>query len=118
MGVIPNVPMQLCAQQHPAVRRAAYVGVGPVGAEVPVLVLQPSDHCTDARHSGLEVLELVKQSGQAARSPWVVPQQVLWKSTFPLDVRHNAKIRNEDLKEWASRRVSPTKPEGTAPCAT
>ncbi len=118
MGVIPNVPMQLCAQQHPAVRRAAYVGVGPVGAEVPVLVLQPSDHCTDARHSGLEVLELVKQSGQAARSPWVVPQQVLWKSTFPLDVRHNAKIRNEDLKEWAIRRVSPTKPEGTAPCAT
>jgi hypothetical protein len=25
----------------------------------------------------------------------------LWKDEFPLDTRHEAKIRNEDLREWA-----------------
>lgn len=117
-GVIPNVPLQLCAQQHPAVQRAACVGIGPAGAEVPVLVLQPSAQCTDSHRSGIEVLELVKQSGQASRGPWVLPRQVLWKTSFPLDVRHNAKIRNEDLKQWAEQRIRPSTLKGGSECAT
>jgi hypothetical protein len=31
-----------------------------------------------------------------------VPERVLFHRRFPVDVRHNAKIRREDLSAWAS----------------
>ncbi|MEY2745186.1 MAG: hypothetical protein RL112_228 [Planctomycetota bacterium] len=104
-GLAPSLPTQLCAQRHPAVRRAALVGVGARGEEAPVLVLQPSDAAFDRAEAAREVLLLLERSGARAVAPWPRPARALWKDEFPLDVRHNAKIRNEDLREWARREL-------------
>lgn len=104
-GLVPSLPTQLCAQRHAAVRRAALVGVGARGEETPVLVLQPRDASVDRAQAAREVLELLAASGKRAVAPWPLPAHVLWKDEFPLDVRHNAKIRNEELRAWAEQEL-------------
>jgi hypothetical protein len=34
-------------------------------------------------------------------------QSVLFHRAFPVDIRHNAKIRREVLAQWAQRRLGP-----------
>lgn len=101
-GLVPCLPTQLCAQRHPAVVRAALVGIGPRGAEEPVLVLQPRDGQSGGDAAARDVLARIAAGGAHAAAPWPVPARVLWKAEFPLDVRHNAKIRNEELRDWAA----------------
>ncbi|MFN9786623.1 MAG: fatty acid CoA ligase family protein [Planctomycetia bacterium] len=100
-GLVPCLPHQLRARRHPSVRRAALVGVGAAGAEEAVLVLQPRDRGVRRAECAGEVLALCSSSGGHAVAPWPAPARVLWKDEFPLDTRHEAKIRNEDLREWA-----------------
>jgi len=104
-GLVPCLPHQLRARRHPAVRRAALVGVGPSGAEEPVLVLQPRDQQVRRAEAGREVLAACASSGGHAVAPWPAPVRVLWKDEFPLDARHEAKIRNEDLQAWARKEL-------------
>jgi hypothetical protein len=39
------------------------------------------------------------------RAPDPMPQ-VLFRSPFPVDARHNAKIRSEELKRWAEAELA------------
>jgi len=80
---------------HPLVRRTALVGIGPPHRQIPVLIaeLQPGSNHAEAKSKLLE----------AARAhPLATIRHVLIHPRLPVDIRHNAKIRREQLAAWAA----------------
>ncbi|MBX2797114.1 MAG: AMP-binding protein [Myxococcales bacterium] len=100
-GLVPPVPVEGIYNEDPAVFRTALVGVGPSGAEVPVLCveLEPGEAWSD------ELDQRVRQRAKGTPYEGVV-QRILVHESFPVDARHNSKIRREDLKGWATARCS------------
>ena len=94
-GLVLPVPVENIYLNLPGVRRAALVGTGAAGAELPLLIIEPED--------GVD-RELLKRSvlGHRRELPATsVVTRVRFHDDFPVDVRHNAKIKREVLKRWA-----------------
>ena len=98
-GVLYPVPLENLFDTTPGVARSARVGAGPRGRERPVLVVERDG-------SGLPVKELLPRVAARAQALDPPIRDVLLHPHFPVDVRHNAKIRREDLKRWAEARLS------------
>jgi len=97
-GIVPPVPVEGIFNQHPAVLRTALVGVGERGTEVPVLCVELEIGVTWSEDLEREVL------GLADGTRWSgIVEDVLAHPGFPVDARHNAKIRREELRKWATR---------------
>lgn len=102
-GVLFPVPCETIFNVHPHVTRTALVGVGQLGKQRPVLVVEPkpdSFPVTElARHKF--TLELLALGAEYAHTQGV--QGILfYPDVFPTDVRHNAKIQREKLAVWAA----------------
>lgn len=80
----------------PGVARTALVGVGPAGAQVPVLCVELQRGQSDG-----PALREALRAKAAARLPDANLQHVLVHPAFPVDIRHNAKIGREKLAVWA-----------------
>jgi acyl-CoA synthetase (AMP-forming)/AMP-acid ligase II len=106
-GLVAPVPIENLLNRHPRVARTALVGLGARGREVPAVVVEPRAGemprgRSDRERFAREVLELL--SSRRADAPPPAPpaiERVLFHKSFPLDARHNAKIRSEELKLWA-----------------
>ncbi|GAA4204618.1 fatty acid CoA ligase family protein [Microbispora amethystogenes] len=84
----------------PGVRRTALVGVGYAGAQRPVLVVEREPGVRDDARVTAGILSV------AARHPHTEGiRDVLFHRGFPVDARHNSKIRRHELARWAARRV-------------
>jgi acyl-CoA synthetase (AMP-forming)/AMP-acid ligase II len=87
------------------VARSALVGIGPRGAERPVLVVEPAAALPPRRalreRLAVEILRTALWHPACA-----VVEGVLFKDALPVDVRHNAKIDRGALKRWAEARAS------------
>jgi acyl-CoA synthetase (AMP-forming)/AMP-acid ligase II len=84
-GPVTPVPLEIAVEELPGVRRVAAVGVGPVGVQQIVLVVE-----TDAGDEGAASPELAAAARHA-----VAPQPVaaVWTVVdLPVDIRHNSKI--------------------------
>ncbi len=100
------VPIENVCDLHPRVRRTALVGATREGEERTCLVIEPlpgewprSSEERSAFQSEMEAL----LRARASPSPLAVaPDSVLFHPDLPVDVRHNAKIRREQLSAWAS----------------
>ena len=101
-GLVLPVPQENIFNTHPAVRRSALVGVGKPGEELPVLVVEPVKP-----PSGSERGTLAEEiaSYRAQLDGRITPTRVLFHKSFPVDVRHNAKIHRGELKAWATTHV-------------
>ena len=89
---------------HPAVRRAALVGVGDARAQRPVVVLELRERRTP-RGRLLDELHAI-----AASHPHTAAiDTFLFHPRFPVDIRHNAKIGREKLAAWAAKRLQETR---------
>jgi acyl-CoA synthetase (AMP-forming)/AMP-acid ligase II len=91
--------------EHPDVFRSALVGVGPAGAQRPVIVVEPRRGrmprgARARRRFAGELLDLGSRQDITKSI-----RDVLFHRAFPVDVRHNAKIARERLAVWAARRV-------------
>jgi acyl-CoA synthetase (AMP-forming)/AMP-acid ligase II len=110
-GLVAPVPIENVLGRHPRVARAALLGVGVRGHETPVVVVEPLPGemprtQADRELLAAEVLALLDRLDPAA--PPAAPGQiahVLFHKSFPVDARHNAKIRSEELKRWAEARL-------------
>lgn len=105
-GVLWPVPLENAFDVTPGVARSALVGVGPRGAERAVLVVERSAPA-EREHTLLPRLrererELASSPTDPA-APATPIADFLFHPHFPVDVRHNAKIRREELKRWAER---------------
>lgn len=99
-GMFPPEPLERIVDSMPAIRRSAVVGAGPRGAEQPLLIIEGERMDADA------ILEFARNHARADL-PHPLPgiQRVLFHPRFPVDVRHNAKIRREELKLWAEEQL-------------
>jgi len=101
-GTLFTVPCEGIFNTHPLVRRSALVGVGPPGHQVPVLIVELRKTSRRIRRAVVaeELLDL------AGRHEMTRPiRTVLFRDSFPVDIRHNAKIQREALAAWAARRM-------------
>ncbi len=86
---------------HPAVQRAALVGIGLPGDQQPVIIIEPAnpalvrDDDACARLAA-ELVHLVRGHPHAAAI-----NRFSFHPSFPVDVRHNAKIHRLTLARWA-----------------
>jgi acyl-CoA synthetase (AMP-forming)/AMP-acid ligase II len=90
--------------QHPEVFRSALVGVPlPDGGKKPVMVVEPKDRMTPGHENrlGRELLELGRKNPLTGGIG-----DILFHPGFPTDIRHNAKIKREDLAAWAARKFA------------
>jgi acyl-CoA synthetase (AMP-forming)/AMP-acid ligase II len=112
LGRILPVPVELPFLAHPCVSRCALVGVGPRGRERPVLVVEPQagqfprGRRERARlRSELFALVPATRAPEEVQGPGCV-EEILFHRSFPVDLRHNAKIDRAALKLWAEARLS------------
>ena len=101
-GMVPAVPVEGVFNGMPGVRWTALVGVGPSGDERPVLLVemeQGPEAFTDTVRN--------KLLARAANTRWDgVVQHAIAHPGFPVDARHNSKIKREELKRWAEQAVA------------
>jgi acyl-CoA synthetase (AMP-forming)/AMP-acid ligase II/pimeloyl-ACP methyl ester carboxylesterase len=112
-GVLSPVAAESAAETVAAVRRAAVVGVGPAGAQVPVAVIEPAEGAGGRRGPGgrpragvvgHDLLERVRAAVREATG--VELAAVLQVPEHPTDIRHNSKIDRPRLAAWAGRVLS------------
>ena len=88
---------------HPEVSRTALVGIGDAGRQTPVLCVEPLHKPDAARRHRIQT-DLLQLGRNHAISKSI--QQILFHKSFPVDIRHNAKIGREKLAVWAARQLA------------
>lgn len=106
-GLMLPVPCEAIFNAHPDVYRTALVGVGPLGRQYPVLVVEPrpgkqprSDE--QKQRFTRELLELGAQHDLTR----TIREVLFYSKGFPVDVRHNAKIDRLTLAVWATEQLA------------
>jgi acyl-CoA synthetase (AMP-forming)/AMP-acid ligase II len=93
-----TIPVEGVFNTHTKVFRTALVGLGPMGSQQPVLCveLETKAGLPEQEQIRKELLEL------GSRYPHTKNiQKILFHPSFPVDIRHNAKIFREKLSVWA-----------------
>lgn len=99
-GILYTIPCEAIFNEHPEVYRSALVGVGKVGCQRPVVIVEPIGKVTNLQRL-LHDLETL-----AAANPLTAEiETFLIHTKFPVDIRHNAKIFREKLALWAERKL-------------
>ncbi len=81
--------------------RSALVGIGPEDRREAVLVVEPEKNADRA-----ELRERILQTAAEYTHTGSI-RQVLFHRRFPVDIRHNAKIRRRELADWAEKKLGP-----------
>jgi len=102
-GPMYPVRCEAIFNRHPAIFRSALVGVGEPGSQRSVIILEkekgPNGNVAD--HKLLrELREIAAQNPLTARIG-----DYLFHPSFPVDIRHNAKIFREKLSVWAGGKI-------------
>ena len=108
--VVVDALTTLCTEQvepvfnaHPGIARTALVGIGPMGAQRPLL-------CVELKR-GVDVkqwpriVEELRHLADGFVHTAKVEGFLRYPKPFPVDIRHNAKIGREKLAAWASRQA-------------
>ena len=98
-GPMFTIPCEAIFNTHPRVRRSALVGVGPSGDQTPVIVIE-AEGSVNEKAVTEELLQLA-----ASHSVTRAIKQALFHPSFPVDIRHNAKINREQLAGWANNKI-------------
>lgn len=86
---------------HPLVNRSALVGIGEPGKQRPVLIVEPKATIADRGKLFAELRELAGQHSHTA-----MINDFMIHDSFPVDIRHNAKIFREKLAVWAAGKLA------------
>ena len=101
-GTLYSVRCEAIFNQHERVYRSALVGVGEVPDQRPVIIIEcaegqrPRDAADERALQG----ELLAMGAASALTETI--ETVLFHDSFPVDIRHNAKIFREKLAVWAT----------------
>ncbi|MFT7463214.1 MAG: acyl-CoA synthetase (AMP-forming)/AMP-acid ligase II, partial [Pseudohongiellaceae bacterium] len=98
-----TVPCEAIFNTHPAVFRTALVGAERDGAVSAVLCVQREQGRSRQLDREALIAELLALG--AAHDHTRLIETVLFHDSFPVDVRHNAKIFREQLAVWASKQL-------------
>ncbi len=101
-GEMYTIPCEAIFNNHPRVFRSALVGIGTPPQQEPVICIErhPDQPAGDDGPLKEELLAL------AAGNPLTAAiRKLLFHPSFPVDIRHNAKIFRERLATWAAARI-------------
>jgi acyl-CoA synthetase (AMP-forming)/AMP-acid ligase II len=98
-GPLYTEPVEQVFRKHPLVVRCALIGLGPVGNQRAALVVQSKP---EANPSALA--RELRTIGRGHSHTCDITDFYFHKS-FPVDVRHNAKIHRLALARWAIRKI-------------
>ena len=93
-GPITSVPVERMVERTLGLRRVAAVGVGPVGSQQLVVVIE--DPAAEGGPADSDVAVAVRRAVE------VPVASVLAVAKLPVDIRHNAKIDRAEVASWAS----------------
>jgi acyl-CoA synthetase (AMP-forming)/AMP-acid ligase II len=96
-------PVEGVFNAHPAVFRTALVGVTRRGVTTPVLCVEREQPATALTEDQL-TNELLALGAQFEHTRDI--RIILYKSPFPVDIRHNSKIFREQLVSWAAQHLA------------
>ena len=109
-GTLYSIECEAIFNEHPDVARSALVGVAPDGAAtsptvpaLPVIIIEPEPGRFPrgkGNHIFAKALEKLGSSNPRTQSI----HHFLFHRSFPVDIRHNAKIFREKLAVWAAQR--------------
>lgn len=100
-GTLYPVAIENIFNTHPGVRRSALVGVGARGDQTPHLVVELHAPAQASDALAREILAHGQRNPAAA-----CVESVLFHPSFPVDVRHNAKIDRPALARWVAEKLS------------
>ncbi len=101
-GTLFPVACEGIFNRHPEVYRSALVGTGPGAVKEPVLCVQLDPPARATSHARIRDDLLALGSAHAMTKDI---RTFLFHRSFPVDVRHNAKIYREKLAIWAEREM-------------
>lgn len=90
---------------HSDVYRSALVGVGETPRQTPVVVVEPEAGRFPASPSAVETFTQGLRQLAADNSLTESIETFLFHKSLPVDVRHNTKIKREELAVWAAGRL-------------
>lgn len=96
-----TIPCEAIFNQHPDVKRSALVGKGSGKDRVPVIIIEPEKKGEFAKNQNAFIRELLELGATFPHTRSI--KKVLFYQSFPVDVRHNAKIFREKLSLWAEK---------------
>jgi len=96
-GTMYTICCEAIFNEHPEVFRSALVGIGLKGQQLPVLIVELHDTPKD-KEAILNDLKQLAQQNELTRAI----THFLIHPSFPVDIRHNAKIFREQLSKWAA----------------
>jgi acyl-CoA synthetase (AMP-forming)/AMP-acid ligase II len=101
-GTLYTIPCESIFNNHPRVRRSALVGIGEPPDQRPVICIElvPGSRKNERARIRRELLALAVKSDLTREI-----ETVLFHESFPVDIRHNAKIFREKLAVWAQKRA-------------
>ena len=105
-GPLYSVCCEAIYNAHPRVFRSALVGLGPRGSQTPVILIECVPERAPKSRSDEEALRAELLA--LGRTSEVTTQidRLLFHPSFPVDIRHNAKIFREKLAVWAEGQVA------------
>lgn len=97
-----TIPCEAIFNTHDKVFRSALVGVGVSGQQKPVICIE-----LEQGVDKFEQLQILSELRQLGRSNLLTKSidEILFHPSFPVDIRHNAKIFREKLSTWAEEQL-------------
>ncbi len=103
-GILYTLCCEAVFNRHPQVKRSALVGIGRRPHQTPVIVVETEQR--DATRSFLDALKNELLAAAAENQVTSTIAKVLFHPSFPVDIRHNAKIFREILTTWAEKKLA------------
>ncbi|MFB3116674.1 MAG: fatty acid CoA ligase family protein, partial [Gammaproteobacteria bacterium] len=97
-----TIPCEGIFNTHPKVFRTALVGIKKHKETIPVICVELDQQFINENQEEIKA-ELLKIGSQFELTRPI--QHVLFHSSFPVDIRHNAKIGREKLSAWAQKKI-------------
>jgi len=100
-GMMDTICCEAIFNEHPLVRRSALIGLGDCPhKQIPVIVVEPSGPVGDPERLFADLRDLARAHPLTEQI-----ERFFLHRSFPVDIRHNAKIFREKLAAWAAKRV-------------
>jgi acyl-CoA synthetase (AMP-forming)/AMP-acid ligase II len=103
-GTLFTIPCEAIFNQHPRIYRSALTGAGPADRRRPVVFVELwPDKRMHSDSDGHTLLKELRELARQHRHTAEIETFCIVEPSLPVDIRHNAKIRREDLAKAAEQ---------------
>lgn len=102
-GPMYTIPCEAIFNEHPDIFRSALIGLGPLGEQRPVIIVEPQPGRFPTTRLARQRLFAELRHLAVSHAHTRTIERFLVHRSFPVDIRHNVKIFREKLTVWAGR---------------